>query len=62
MFDWRLHVWSRVTCQNGPVISLVVRGELQRLTDREREFLNEVATAMTHLQRPAKERMLPGRA
>jgi hypothetical protein len=54
--DYRLHVWAQVSAQNGPVISLSVRGQLKKLTPTEREFLNQVAHDMLALERAPKNK------
>lgn len=47
--DWRVHQWARVTCQNGPVIVLLVRGDLAKLTEHEREALMTVSEELGRL-------------
>lgn len=49
-FSWRAHRWATVNCQNGPVLSLWIRGELDKLTEKEREFLNAAAAEMANLE------------
>lgn len=49
--DWRLHTWAQVHCQNGPTISLMIRGQLAKLTLHERNFLTEVSRRMAELER-----------
>jgi len=45
-YDFRFHCRARVHCERGPVIALIVRGPLWRLTERERGLLNTVEREM----------------
>ena len=47
--DWRVHAMARVWCKNGPVVVLLVRGDLAKLTEHEREALMTVAEELGRL-------------
>lgn len=50
--EWRMHLWCEVHTQKGVVLALVIRGQPSKLTDRERQFLNDVAAEMNRLEQP----------
>jgi hypothetical protein len=61
LLDWRIHEMARHVCANGPVMMLIVTGRLWRLTDREREFLDQAAQEMNNLERPAAGKRFPAK-
>jgi polyferredoxin len=47
--DWRLHVMARHVCAHGPVLTLALRGQIWKLTGRERSVLHRIARQMDSL-------------
>jgi hypothetical protein len=59
--DWRIHELARHVCSQGPVLALVLRGQPWKLSDREREFVNQAAQEMNALETPAGVQRFPAK-
>lgn len=51
LFAFRIHELARYTTRDGPVLRLVLRGEVWKLTDADRTFIQDTARRMCELDR-----------
>jgi hypothetical protein len=58
-FGWRVHVLARHDCANGPVLTLLLRGEPWKLTERERDLIDRIAELMRHLEPTVMQEKIP---
>lgn len=52
VFDHRIQVLARHTCRGGPVVSLMVRGQLWKLTNQERTTTTALAKQIDAFDTP----------
>jgi len=61
LWGWRIHLLARHECANGPMLTLLLRGEPWKLTERERELTDWIAEKMRELDPQTMQQNLPKR-
>ena len=61
LWSWRIHQLAKHDCANGPTLLLLLRGEPWKLTQKERELVDEIAEKFKALEPQTMQQNLPKR-
>jgi hypothetical protein len=59
IWGWRWHMVARHECARGPTLMLIMRGEVWKLTQTERELIDAIAAKFRALEPQVMQEKLP---